>query len=351
MKIAMLSPPWIKVPPAGYGGIEWVVYYLTNELVARGHDVTLFATGDSVTDAHLEAVFDIQMPERIGETMIDVRHVAACLNRADDFDIIHDHSGYAAVAFASLIDTPVVHTLHGPFTEDTRAFYRSFKDAAHYVAISKYQMGCCPDINYAGVVYNPIDTGHWPIIETEEREDYLLAFGRICPDKGFHAAIAAARRAGMKLIIAGAVQEFCRDYFETVISPEIDGESIQFVGEVSLTEKWNLFSKARAFLFPVQWPEPFGLVMIEAMAAGTPVIAFPEGSVPEIVKDGVTGFIVKDIDEMVQRLGDLDEIKAEACRKYVEDNFSVSRITEGYLDIFERVANQPFLAGGEAAGL
>jgi glycosyltransferase involved in cell wall biosynthesis len=339
MRIAMLSPPWIKVPPQGYGGIEWVVHYLANELVARGHDVTLFATGDSITDARLEWVFEQQMPENIGGTMFEVTHVASCLNRAGDFDVIHDHSGFAAVAFASLVDTPVVHTLHGPFTADTEFFYRYFNDSVNYVAISKYQMGCCSDLQYSGVVYNPIDTSPWPVIEADEREDYVLAFGRICPDKGFHAAIAAARRAGVKLIIGGAVQEFCRDYFETVISPEIDGDMIQFVGEVSLTEKWNLFSRARAFLFPVQWPEPFGLVMIEAMAAGTPVIAFPEGSVPEIIRDGETGFIVNDIEEMAARIGEVDRIHAEVCRRYVEDNFSVGRTTDGYLEIYRSVAS------------
>ncbi len=351
MKIAMLAPPWIKIPPAGYGGIEWVVYYLTNELAGRGHDVTLFASGDSVTSARLEATFPEQNGSRLGQTMFEVMHVASCLRRADEFDLIHDHSGFAAVSGASLVETPMVHTLHGPFTRDTSAFYRFFRDSAYYVAISRHQQSCCPDLQYAGVVGNPIDIDSLPLSFEGEKEDYLLAFGRICPDKGFHAAIEAARRAGRKLIIAGAVQEQCRDYFETVIMPEIDGESIQYVGEVSLTEKWNLFSKAQAFLFPIQWPEPFGLVMIEALAAGTPVIAFSGGSVPEIVIDGLTGFVVGDVDEMADRLKRLGEIDPDACRRYVRDNFSVSKITDGYLQVYDNVLSGSILASDQASAV
>jgi glycosyltransferase involved in cell wall biosynthesis len=337
MKIAMLAPPWIKIPPAGYGGIEWVVHYITNELVERGHDVTLFASGDSLTNARLVSTFSREMPDRIGESMIEVQHAAKCMSRSDEFDIIHDHSGFSAVAYASLIRTPVVHTLHGPFTADTCRFYRDFRDSAWYVAISDYQRSCCPELKYAGVVYNPIDIGGWPFVPTSEKEDYLLAFGRLCADKGFHTAIEVAKRTGQRLIIAGAVQPFNRDYYETVIKPQVDGEQITFVGEVSLTEKWNLFSKARAFLFPIQWPEPFGLVMIEAMATGTPVIAFPEGSVPEVVENGVTGFTVKDTEEMIEALGKLDQLDARACRQYVENKFSVSKCTDGYEQVYEKV--------------
>ncbi|MBK5225902.1 MAG: glycosyltransferase family 4 protein [Thermoleophilia bacterium] len=338
MKIAMLAPPWIKIPPAGYGGIEWVVHYLTEELVERGHEVTLFASGESTTKARLVATFDEQMPDRIGETLYDLQQVAGCLRRAGEFDIIHDHSGYAAIAFAQFLDTPMVHTLHGPFTPDTCRFYQTFRNSAHYVSISDYQRSCCPDLQHAGTVYNPIDIDGWTFRGKDEKEDYLLAFGRLCADKGFHTAIEVAHRTGQKLVIAGAIQHQNRDYYETVIKPQIDGEQIKFVGEVSLTEKWNLFSKARAFLFPIQWPEPFGLVMIEAMAAGTPVIAFPEGSVPEVVADGISGFLVNDIDEMVEALGRLDEIDPAACRRYVQDKFSVGKCTDGYEKVYNEVA-------------
>ena len=337
MKIAMLAPPWIKIPPAGYGGIEWVVHYITEELVERGHDVTLFATGDSTTRAKLEATFDRQMPDRIGNTLYDIQQVATCLRHADDFDIVHDHSGYAAIAFAKFLKTPVVHTLHGPFTPDICHFYQTFRDSAYYVSISDYQRSCCPDLQHVGTVYNPIDINGWPYRGKNEKEDFLLAFGRLCEDKGFHTAIDVAKRTGQKLVIAGAIQHQNRDYYETVIKPQVDGEQIRFVGEVSLTEKWNLFSKARAFLFPIQWPEPFGLVMIEAMAAGTPVIAFSEGSVPEVVADGRTGFLVNDADEMVEALGRLDEIDPAVCRRYVQENFSVSRCTDGYEHTYRQI--------------
>jgi len=336
----MLAPPWIKIPPAGYGGIEWVVHYLTEELVNRGHEVTLFATGDSTTSAELVSAFDEQMPDHIGETMYDIQQVASCLKHADDFDVIHDHSGFAAIAVAQLLSTPMVHTLHGPFTHDICRYYHTFRNSAHYVSISDYQRSCCPDLQHAGTVYNPIDINGWPFRGKDEKEDYLLAFGRLCADKGFHTAIEVAKRTGQKLVIAGAIQHQNRDYYETVIKPAIDGDQIRFVGEVSLTEKWNLFAKARAFLFPIQWPEPFGLVMIEAMAAGTPVIAFPEGSVPEVVEDGVSGFLVPDADGMVAALDRLDEIDPEACRNHVQEHFSVSKCADGYERIFQEVAER-----------
>lgn len=314
-----------------------MVHYLTEELVGRGNEVTLFATGDSITAAKLESVFDEQMPDRIGETLYDVRQVAACLRRADEFDIIHDHSGFAGVAFAELVDTPVVHTLHGPFTHDICGFYQEFRDSAHYVSISDYQRSCCPDLQHAGTVYNPIDVEGWPYRGRDEKEDYLLAFGRLCEDKGFHTAIEVAKRTGERLVIAGAIQHQSRDYYETMVKPHVDGEHISFVGEVTLTEKWNLFSKAKAFLFPIQWPEPFGLVMIEAMAAGTPVIAFPEGSVPEVVADGRSGFLVPDADGMVDAIGRIDSIDPAECRRHVQENFSVSKCTDGYEKIYRKI--------------
>lgn len=337
MKIAMLAPPWIKIPPAGYGGIEWVVYYITNELVKRGHEVTLFASGDSSTNAELFPVFPNEMPNRIGETMLEVQHAAACLKRAGEFDIIHDHSSFSVVAYSSLVKTPIVHTLHGPFNDETCAFYRDFSDSSWYVAISDYQRSCCPKLRYAGTVYNPIDINGWPFVPANEKGDYLLAFGRLCADKGFHTAIDVAKRTGMKIIIAGAVQPANRDYYETVIKPQIDGEQVRFVGEVSLTEKWSLFSRAKAFLFPIQWPEPFGLVMIEAMATGTPVIAFPEGSVPEVVENGITGYTVKDVDEMVEAVRRIDEIDAVMCREHVQNKFSVSKCVDGYEQVYAKV--------------
>lgn len=340
MKIAMLAPPWIKIPPAGYGGIEWVIHYITDELSGRGHDVTLFAAGDSTTRAKLVATFPEQLPDRIGETMYEVQHVATCLRRAGEFEIIHDHSGFAALAAAAYLKTPLVHTLHGPFSADICRFYQDFRDAAHYVAISEYQCRCCDGLNYAGTVYNPIDTEAWPFRGREEKEDYLLAFGRLCTEKGFHTAIEVARRTGRRLVVAGTIQHHYRDYYETVIKPQIDGEQVRFVGEVSLTEKWNLFSKAEAFLFPIEWPEPFGLVMIESMAAGTPVLAFPEGSVPEVVVDGITGFIVNNVDEMVACLDKLGQIDPRACRQHVQEKFSVKKATDGYEEVYRKVLEE-----------
>jgi glycosyltransferase involved in cell wall biosynthesis len=338
MRIAQLAPPWISVPPAGYGGTEWVVQQLCDGLSANGHEVVLYATGDSRTAAELRSLFPRQMPEVMGQTAYDARHVSfafADIER-ERFDLVHDHSGFIAIAFSRYLRPPVVHTVHCAFDEAASGFYAQFADAVHYVGISRCQQRLAPPgMKWAGLVYNAIEVGHWPF--RPQKEDYLLAFGRVCAAKGFHLAIAAARRTGQRLVMAGALQEQYREYYEREVAPHVDGEQIVYEGEVSDARKRELFAGARAFLFPITWPEPFGLVMIEAMACGTPVVALREGSVPEVVADGVTGFVCDSFEEFVAALGRVGEIDPHACRRHVEERFTVARMVADYEAVYERV--------------
>jgi glycosyltransferase involved in cell wall biosynthesis len=335
MKIAQLAPPWISVPPEGYGGTEWVVKHLCDGLVDRGHDVHLFATRDSHTAAQLHALYDAQMPGRLGVTAFDARHVAWALDeiRAGGFDVVHDHSGFLAVAFGRDLQTRMVHTVHCAFDDVAYPFYEQFAQAAGYISISDFQrtMGP-PEMRWEATVYNALPIEGWPY--RDQKDDYLLAFGRICEEKGFHLAIEVAKRTDSRLVMAGVVQDWYRDYYEREVAPHVDGDQIVFLGEVTDDEKRELFAGARAFVFPILWPEPFGIVMIEAMAAGTPVLALRAGSVPEVVDEGVNGFVRDDIDGLVAAVGLVDQIDPDACRATVAERFSVARMAQDYEAVY-----------------
>jgi glycosyltransferase involved in cell wall biosynthesis len=339
MRIAMLSPPWIAVPPDGYGGIEWVVSLLTEELVARGHDVTLFATGDSKTSADLRYVFDRGPVEKMHQAMPYAHHVGAALEHVvaegragRPYDVIHDHCAWVTLAFGPLTGVPVVHTLHGAALEHERAFLDAVKDTARFVAISEYQTTSF-SIPISAVVPNAVDVDSYPF--RAQKDGYLLSLGRIARDKAQGLAVEVARRTGMPLILAGKVDPGDdHAYFEEAVAPYVDGTNVIFEGEVSDERKRELYAGARALLFPIQWEEPFGLVMIESMACGTPVLATPRGSVPEIVADGVSGFIVPDVDAMVEAVGRLDEISPEACRAHVQHRYSAAAMTDGYEAVY-----------------
>lgn len=335
LKIGMISPPWFAIPPTGYGGIELVVSLLTEGLVDAGHDVTVFATGDSKTKARLEFVYEIGPSQNILETMPEVVHVMPAYMRHEEFDLIHDHSGRVGPAIANFISTPVLHTLHGPFTEEAKAYYASVNHRIYFNAISEYQRSGMPELNYIATIYNSVDANWYPF--SEKREDYLLFLGRMNPQKGVHIAVEVANRLDMRLIIATKMAEPAeKAYFNEQVKPLLR-ENVDILGELDLATKNDLVMRAKCTLFPVTWPEPFGLVMIESMVTGTPVICFRNGAVPEVVEDGKTGFIVDTVDEMVEAVGKIDLIDPKYCRDYVTRRFDASVMVAEYEKAYEKM--------------
>jgi glycosyltransferase involved in cell wall biosynthesis len=343
MKVAILAPPWIPVPPRGYGGIEQVLALLAAELTARGNEVTLFAAPGTRSRAEVLSPLEGPHPDEIEISLYEVDHVASAFARIDEtepsFDVVHDNCGFTAFAFADRLDTPMVHTLHGPFTDETSAFYARHGYKAPAVALSRYQAEQAPgELEVVAVIGNPIVVDDFPF--RAEKDDYLLWIGRMNEDKGPNRAIAAALEAGVPLVLRGPVQPGQEEFFASEVEPHIDDDRVRYVGEVG-EEKLDLYAGARAFLMPIRWPEPFGLVMTEAMACGTPVIAFPEGSASELVLDGETGFVAGDEHEMAAAVGRVDEIDPERCRASARERFDVSAVAEAYERAYEVVSSNP----------
>lgn len=339
MRIAQLSPVWERVPPVKYGGIELVVYLLTEELVKRGHEVHLFASGDSKTSAKLESTYPVAQRQLLGNPVPDLLHVTEAFLRASEFDVIHNHAGYSGIALANFVSTPVLTTLHGIFTDINKPFFSRFKDSVYYNSISEEQRRGLPSLNYIATIYNAIDISSYKF--SKKKKDYYVSLGRVCALKGTHLAIEVAKRAGVKLLIAGKI-DAGKDtiYFQEKVEPHIDGKQIVFLGEVTEKQKRELLRDAKGFIFPLQWSEPFGLVMIEAMICGTPVISFPYGAVPEVVRDKETGFVVRSIGEMVEAVKTIDQIDTKKCRDLVEERFGVSRMVDDYEDVYEKIVGQ-----------
>jgi glycosyltransferase involved in cell wall biosynthesis len=338
VRVAVLSPVWFPVPPTGYGGIEWVVSLLADGLADAGHDVTLFASGDSRTKAKLHAVFPTAPSLRIGESMPEFRHALACFERAGDFDIVNDHSGPPAAALGAAVGTPVVHTVHGPLDGEAGPVYEQiarFAPQVRLISLSLNQRKPLPDLPWVANCPNALDLHAYPV--HPHRGDYLLFIGRMSPDKGCHRAIEVAKETGLPLKIAGKMNEPAeKEYFETHVRPGL-GWGIEYLGEVSHDEKVDLLQNARATLFPIEWEEPFGLVMIESMACGTPVIATRWGAVPEVIEHGLSGIVVDDYREMAAALEDADGLDPLECRRYVEERFSRERMVADYLAAYEAV--------------
>jgi glycosyltransferase involved in cell wall biosynthesis len=341
MRIAQLAPLWERVPPPLYGGTELVVSLLTEELVRQGHDVTLFATGDSVTTAKLISVYPRPLyRDNIPwtNTTYNLLNIAHCTEMADKFDIIHSHLGYLSLYFSRLLSIPMVHTWHGSFDKKDK-IRRTLPPVLQYfdqepiVSISDSQR-ILPINNYISTVYNGIDINSFEY--NAKAGTPLVWLGRVCDEKGTWEATQVAKQLGIPLILAGKVDYVNQKYFEEKIKPEL-GSLITFIGEVNHQQKVDLLKNAIALLNPIKWQEPFGLVMPEAMACGTPVIAFNRGSVPEIIVDGKTGYIVNTVEEMVSAVKKIHQIRREDCRHHVEDNFTVQRMVAGYLSVYERL--------------
>jgi glycosyltransferase involved in cell wall biosynthesis len=351
LRVAMLAPPWISVPPPAYGGIEAVVALLCDALVARGHAVTLFAAPGSQSTATVHTLLDDAHPDTIGSAMHESDHVAGAWTQIDaagdqghGFDVVHDHSGFTALAMADRIVVPVVHTLHGAFTRETARFYQRHGHKARLVAISRSQAGSAPPgVSVDAVVPNPIAVGRWPL--RADKHDYLLWIGRMDPIKGAHRAIIAARLADRPLVLAGPVQSGQEGYFSEQVQPHIDGHRVRYVGEIGGAPKRELFAHASALLMPIRWPEPFGMVMVEALACGTPVIAFPEGAASEIVIDGHNGMLVTDEGEMARAVARLHEIDPASCRATAAERYDIAITAAGY----ERVYRHTLSARGTNA--
>jgi glycosyltransferase involved in cell wall biosynthesis len=336
VKIAILSPPWFPVPPTGYGGIEWVVSLLADSLVAQGHEVTLFASRESRTRAELVAVFDRAPSELIGRTVPELRHVLAAYERAGEFDVINDHTGPLGAALGALVETPVVHTVHGPLDAEPGEVYDAVGRVAPSVgliSLSLNQRRPKPGLNWVANIANALDLEHYPC--HPHLGDYLLYLGRMNHEKGAHRAIAVAMELELPLKLAGKVREEReRAYFAEFVEPHL-GDSIEYLGEVNHGMKVELLQNARATLFPIEWEEPFGLVMIESMACGTPVIATRHGAVPEVIEDGRSGVIVDQWREIPAALERSDAIDPLECRRYVEERFAPERMVRDYVRAYE----------------
>jgi glycosyltransferase involved in cell wall biosynthesis len=342
LRIAMLAPPWIPVASPGCGGVEAVVSTLTEALVGRGHDVTLFCAPGSVSRANVVSLLERAHPDEIERSLYESDHVAAAFDSIDDacagrFDVVHDHCDFTALAMANRIDTPLLHTLHHAFTPETSAFYARHGHKAALVGISQAQLAQAPpELRPITSIPNPIDVRAWPL--QERKGDYVLWIGRITPEKGPHRAIAAARAVDVPIVLAGVVQPGHQAFFDREIAPHIDGSRVRFVGEVRGSAKRSLFARARGLLVPIRSEEPFGTVMIEALACGTPVIAFAEGAARELVIEGATGFLVKDERAMAVAIGGLPRIDPRACRAWVTRHCDIDVVAAAYEQTYRSVA-------------
>jgi glycosyltransferase involved in cell wall biosynthesis len=333
MHIAMLAPISWRVPPRDYGPWERVVSLLTEGLIERGIEVTLFATADSLTSAALAAVCprpyseDSSLDAKVWECL----HISEVFERADEFDLIHNHFDFLPLSYSGLVRTPVLTTIHGFSSQRIWPVYEKYNGRCHYVAISDADRH--PELDYIATIYHGIPLEEFTLRSAPD--DYLLFFGRIHPDKGAAEAIEVARRTGQRLLIAGIIQD--QEYFDRQVAPHIDGNKVQFLGAVGPKRRGELLGGAVALLHLINFNEPFGLSMVEAMACGTPVIACGRGSVPEVVKHGETGFIVNSLDEAVAALQSIERLDRQALRGYVEQRFSRERMVEDYITTYTKV--------------
>lgn len=332
MKVAVLAPVAWRTPPRHYGPWEQMASNLTEGLVSKGIEVTLFATSDSITAAKLEAVINKGYEE---DKMVDAKvaeclHISNLMEKANQFDLIHNHFDFLPLTYSGLIKTPLITTIHGFSSEKILSVYQKYNASSHYVSISNNNRH--PSLKYLATVYNGIQTNNFDF--NASPEDYLLFFGRIHPDKGTWEAIQIALKAKRRLVIAGIIQD--QNYYNEKIEPLLNDE-IKFVGAAGPEKRNELLGKAYALLHPINFEEPFGLSVAEAMFCGTPVIAFRKGAMPELIKDGETGFLVNDVDEAVKAVSELPSIDRLACRKWAIENFSQEKMVADYISLYHQI--------------
>ena len=335
MRIAVLSPISWRTPPLHYGPWESVVSLLTEELVQMGLDVTLFATGDSRTSGRLVAVCprpyseDLSIDPKVAECL----HISEIFERAAEFDLIHNNFDFLPLTYSGLVETPVLTTIHGFSSSKIMPVYKKYNDRGHYVAISDSDKS--PELDYIATIHHGIDINQFPFFDADG--EYLLFFGRIHPDKGVYEAIQVARRVGVKLVIAGIIQD--QDYFATKVEPHIDGKAVEYLGSVGPDRRADVLGGALALLHLISFDEPFGLSLVESMACGTPVVAFNRGSMPELIRHGVTGYIVDDIESAINAVADIKSIDRSECRADVEQHFTSARMARDYFRVYEMILN------------
>ena len=333
MHIAVLSPISWRTPPRHYGPWESVVSLLTEELVRMGVDVSLFATGDSRTSGELIAVCAHPYSEdpSIDPKVAECLHISEVFERAGDFDLIHNHFDFLPLTYSGLVATPMLTTIHGFSSAKILPVYKKYNTRSHYVAISESDKS--PELDYIATVHHGIDVTQFPFCDSTG--EYLLFFGRIHPEKGVAEAIDVARRVGIKLMIAGIVQD--HDYYATQVEPHIDGTTVEYLGSVGPNQRAEVLGRALALLHLISFDEPFGLSVIESMACGTPVIAIDRGSMPEIIVNGETGFLVADTEGAVHAVAAIGNIDRARCRADVEERFTSTRMARDYIDVYQKI--------------
>ncbi|WP_026881958.1 glycosyltransferase family 4 protein [Clostridium akagii] len=335
MKVAMLSPIAWRTPPRHYGPWERVVSLITEGLVKEGIDVTLFATSDSLTSGKLRGVCKSPYEEdkSIDAKAFECLHISELMEHANEFDIIHNNYDFLPLSYSGLIKTPMITTIHGFSSPKIIPVYKKYNETTDYVSISNADR--CTDLDYIRTVYHGIDIENFTV--NSEQGDYLVYFGRICPDKGTSEAIQVAKKAKMKLIIAGIIQD--KMYYEEYVKPFLN-DDITYIGCANPEERDSILRNAYALLHPINFSEPFGLSVVESMACGTPVIAFKRGSMSEIIEDGKNGFIVSNIEEMAEKLKDIKSISRQACRDTVVKRFSQKRMVKDYIEVYNEILNR-----------
>ena len=331
----MLAPIAWRTPPVHYGPWELVTSLLTEELVKNGIDVTLFATANSITNAKLKSVSPMGYEENIDiDTKVtECLHISECFEQADDFDIIHNQFDFLPLTYSGLTRTPVVTTIHGFSSSRIIPVYKKYNNSTHYVSISDADRS--PELDYTATVHHGIDLAQFTFNPLPSKGDYILYFGRIHHDKGTKEAVEIAKALNMRIIIAGIIQD--QEYFNDHVKPFLNEGEVEYVGSVGPEKRDELLGNAKLLLHPINFNEPFGLSIIEAMACGTPVVALNKGSMPELITNGENGFLVNNSDEAIERIKEIDNISRIKCRKVVEEKFSKESMAKKYIDVYKKI--------------